>query len=90
MKNKKRYVLVTGCSARHMNLSIERGDGNMRHYNSYEGKMPNGIRHFFSDAHIIVRARRMALCAVFFVELSLSANDKPAETFQVEINAVAV
>jgi hypothetical protein len=91
MSDKPRYYVMVTCSTvRHMHLNISREYGKMRNYDTFACQLPDGTYHYFSDAHRIVRARRMALCAVFFVELSLGTNDKPAETFQVEINAVAV
>ena len=78
MKNKVRYVAVNGHSARHINAVISHNNKALRTYSAFECIMLNGKTRYFSDGHRLVRARRIALCAVFFVELSLDTNNEPA------------
>jgi hypothetical protein len=72
---KKRYVSVGGHNAENMSAHID-NYGRVHSFDAFDNGAQSklGFGHgnpwrFYSPAHKIVRARRIALMAVFFVEL---------------------
>jgi hypothetical protein len=70
MSEKHRYITVSGHKASHMMVAIQRNGGKIRSYDAFCCEPIKGKTHFFSPTHRRVRARRIALCAIFFVELA--------------------
>ena len=73
---KKRYGTITGHCTNHLEIGISHDGGPIMNYSAfYNGggsKQSFGAHsawHCYSSAHQFVRARRIALMAVFFVEL---------------------
>jgi hypothetical protein len=73
--NKISYVSVGGWKAKHLSVHVvrENNDG-LRTDHSWRAfsrnENPTTLDSYYSDAHAIVRARRMAWLLMFFVEKS--------------------